>query len=110
MPVQGPPQGLEIAPAETLLQRLAQEIGRVQRRQGTDLAPILGLVGEPAAAGAQDALLDAEQVLGRGPAEAEQEFRAASSICRAMNGLQMAISWGVGVRLPGGRQGTMLAT
>ena len=49
-PVQGPSQGLEVTPAETLLQGLAQKVGRVQGRQRTDFAPVFGLVGEPAAA------------------------------------------------------------
>jgi hypothetical protein len=34
---------------------------------------------------------------------------AASSIWRWMKGRQIAVSCGVGVRLPGGRQGTMFA-
>ena len=36
-------------------------------------------------------------------------FGAASSICRSMNGRQISVSCGVGVRLPGGRQGMTLA-
>src|SRR3954453_15729943 len=60
----------EVAPGEPLLQRAAQEVGRVERRERADVAP--RPVGEPASAAAQDALLDAEELARRGAAEADQ--------------------------------------
>ena len=81
----------------------------MQRREGADLAPPRP-VGEPAAAAAQDAVLDAEQGLrAEAPPRQTRMSGSASSIWRSMKGLQIATSCGVGVRLPGGRQGTTLA-
>ena len=51
------------------MQRLAQQIGGMQRRDGAD-RPRAGLVGEPAAARLHDAVGEAEQGLARRAAEA----------------------------------------
>src|SRR5947207_11856228 len=64
----------EIAPCEALLQRLAQQIGRVERRDRADLARA-GVECEPAAAGLEDTLARAEQRLGGRAAEADQHVR-----------------------------------
>ena len=53
-PVEGAASAGEITPAEPLLQRLAQKIGRVERRQRADGAAVVRPVIEPAPASAQD--------------------------------------------------------
>src|SRR5262249_36307047 len=62
----------KIPPGEPLLQRLAQEIGGMQRGDGADLARA-GVIREEATARSQDAFLDAEQCLRGGSAEADQD-------------------------------------
>ena len=62
----------KIPPGEPLLQRAAQQKGRVERRHGADFARA-GVEGEPAPARSRDAFLDAEQRLRRGLAEADQK-------------------------------------
>ena len=52
----------EVTPGEALLQRAAQQEGRVKRRHGADFA-LSGIEGEPAPARLGDAFLDAEQRL-----------------------------------------------
>ena len=47
--------------------------------------------------------------LADGPPSVTSTFGLASSICRSMNGRQISVSCGVGVRLPGGRHGMTLA-
>ena len=64
----------KIAPGEALLQRRAQQIGRMEGRDGADLARA-GMEVEPAPARALDAFLDAEQRLRRRAAEADQHVR-----------------------------------
>src|SRR4051812_38907907 len=58
----------EIAPGEPLLQRAAQQEGRVIGRHGANLTPP-GVEGEPAAARFGDPFLGGEQGLTRGVAE-----------------------------------------
>src|SRR3954464_6248130 len=65
----------KIAPRETFLQRLAQQIRRMQRCDGPDLARS-GLVGEPASASFEDPVLDIEKGLRRWPAHAHQHIGA----------------------------------
>src|SRR6476646_2731502 len=65
----------KLAPRETFLQRLAQQIRRMQRRDRPDLARS-GLVGEPASAGFEDSIPDIEQGLRRWSAHAHQYIRA----------------------------------
>src|ERR671911_383587 len=67
-------QRAQIAPGEPLLERAAQEIGGVERRERADLA-LAKPVGEPAPAGAQDAVLDPEQLARGRAADADQEIR-----------------------------------
>src|SRR5262245_63630513 len=62
----------KIPPGKALLQRLAQEICRMQRRHRADLARA-GVKGEPAPARLEDAVLAVEQRLGRRIAEADQD-------------------------------------
>ena len=73
--------------------------------------PRAGVVVEPfSAAGFHDALACCQQRLRRGIAEASPARPGfTSSICRWMNGRQICVSCGVGVRLPGGRHGMTLA-
>src|SRR6266567_3175582 len=61
----------KIPPGKALLQRLAQEICRMQRRHRADLAGA-GVKGEPAPARLEDTVLAVEQRLGRRIAEADQ--------------------------------------
>ena len=73
--------------------------------------PRAGVVVEPfSAAGFHDALACCQQRLRRGIAEASPARPGfTSSIWRWMNGRQICVSCGVGVRLPGGRHGMTLA-
>src|SRR4051794_2648545 len=68
------PDGLQVSPRQTLLQRLAQQVGRVQGRNRADLARA-GVVLAPAAPGPGDPVLQAQQRLGRRPAEAYEDVR-----------------------------------
>ncbi len=98
----------KIPPGETLLQRLTQQIGRVERRHAPGSRACRCDSGTaPARPG--DAVLGAEERMRRGCPMQTSKSGSASSICRWMNGRQIADSCGVGVRLPGGRHGTMLA-
>src|SRR5450755_2798319 len=65
--------GQEIAPDEAFFDRVAQEIGRVEARDGADLAGA-GVIGVPAPARSFDAFLDAEQRLRRRTTEADQHI------------------------------------
>ena len=64
----------EVAPGKPLLQRAAQQEGRMKGRHGADFA-FSGVEGEPAPARLGDAFLDAEQRLRRRAAEADQNVR-----------------------------------
>src|SRR4051812_3943355 len=75
-PVERALEGCEVAPTQAFLERRPQQIGRMKGRQGLDVAAVLGPVGVPPAAGPQDPVLHAEEVLRRRSAEADQEFRA----------------------------------
>src|SRR6266545_5167773 len=66
--------GEKVAPGKPLLQWLTQQIGRVQRGQGADLARS-GTKVEPAAACFQNTVLDAEQRLRRRAAKTDQNIR-----------------------------------
>src|SRR5882757_6009478 len=59
----------KVSPGEALLQRLAQQIRRMQGRERADLARA-GVMGEPASAGLEDAVLGIEQGGRRRPAHA----------------------------------------
>src|SRR5215467_12285773 len=64
----------KIPPREPLLERRAQQIGRMERRNGADFARA-GMIVAPAAARSADAVRDAEQGGTGGAAEAHQDVR-----------------------------------
>ncbi len=64
----------EIPPGQPLLQRLAQQIGRMQRGGGADFTAA-GVEREPAPARLEDSVAAAEQRLRRWPAETDQHVR-----------------------------------
>ena len=68
-----------------------------------------GVVVEPFAAGFHDASRVDSSVCVEGLPSDTSMSGFTSSICRWMNGRQICVSCGVGVRLPGGRQGITLA-
>ena len=80
----------------------------MERWHRADFA-LAGFKGEPAPARFGDAFLDAEKRLRRRAAEANQDVGIGKLDLPQMKGRQICDSCGVGVRLPGGRQGTMLA-
>ena len=101
-------QRQEIAPGETLLQRAAQQKRRMEGRHRADFARA-GVVREPAPARRVMPSLMPSSVCIAGPPRQTRKSGLASSIWRRMKGRQIAVSCGVGVRLPGGRHGTTLA-
>src|SRR5258706_12501626 len=66
------PGRLEVAPREPLFERRAQQIGRVEGRDGANF-PRAGMIDAPPAARPADALGQAEQRGGRRAAEAHQD-------------------------------------
>src|SRR6266849_957448 len=64
----------KIPPSEALLRRLAQEIGRMKRREGADLART-GLIGKPTTAGLEDSIPHVEERLCGRAAQAYQDVR-----------------------------------
>src|SRR5262249_16638420 len=64
----------KIPPGKTLLQRLAQEISRMQRRYRADLARA-GLKRKPTPTGLEDTVFAVEQRLRRRAAETDQDVR-----------------------------------
>src|SRR5919202_4939777 len=67
-------QAEEVAPCQALLQRLTQEVGRVQRRHSADFAPAR-MERKPAAARLENAIVDAEQGLHGGLTQADEHVR-----------------------------------
>src|SRR5215470_1182190 len=66
-------QRQKISPSKALLQRAAQEKGRVKRGQCANFAPP-GVVGKPATARTRDPVLDAKQRLHRRTAKTDQNL------------------------------------
>jgi hypothetical protein len=98
----------EIAIDQPLRRRRAQQIGRVEGGERLDLARA-GVELEPAAARLGDAFGNTEQRLRRRPAQAHQQVGIGELDLAADERQANRDSCGVGVRLPGGRHGTMLA-